>query len=126
MKNNNRTVDISRSESKKLNQAINQAYSMVNMLSDDDQTKGSKLKSAMLPLYTMLRDYAQTAFQREFELELMFEARVERIDFITGITKISFVHSAAQHNTTYNVEFRNHLYEMANLKTTEANWALLV
>ena len=126
MKNNNLTVDSSRNESKRLAQAISQSYSIANTLSDDDQTKGSKLKSAMLPLYTMLRDYAETAFQREFELELMFEAKVEQIDFIKGITKISFVHSAAQHNTVYNIVFRNHLYEMANLKTKETNWSMLV
>jgi hypothetical protein len=117
MKKNFRIVDISQAESKRLARAISECMSATNSFKLDDP-EVSRLRIAFTPLYTMLKEYAELSFQREFDIGLMFEATIKEIDFINGTTDISFVHSTAQLNTTYNITFRNHLhYEKAGSET---------
>jgi len=124
MKNNFRTVDISQAESKRLARVISECMSATNSFKLGDP-EVSRLRIAFTPLYTMLKEYAELSFQREFDIRLMFEATIKKIDFINGTTDISFVHSTAQLNTTYNITFRNHLhYEKAGSETP--NWKILL
>lgn len=121
MKKNFRVVDISQSESKRLTRAIHECMSVMNSFKTDDPGV-SKLRIAFVPLYTMLREYAELSFQREFDVGLMFEVVVKEIDFINGTTDISFVHSTAQLNTVYNITFRNHLYSEKEHDLQSPNW----
>jgi hypothetical protein len=82
----------------------------------------SKLRIAFTPLYTMVKEYAEVSFQREFDVGLMFEIAVKEIDFMNGTTSISFVHSAAQLNTVYNITFRNHLYSEKEIDNSTTSW----
>jgi hypothetical protein len=121
MKKNFRVVDISQSESKRLTRAIHECMSVMNSFKTDDPGV-SKLRIAFVPLYTMLREYAELSFQREFDVGLMFEVTVKEINFINGTTDISFVHSTAQLNTVYNITFRNHLYSEKEADNSTTNW----
>lgn len=125
MKKNIRTVDISQAESKRLARAIQECYSVMNSFKTDDPGF-SRLRVAFTPLYTMLKEYAELSFQREFDIGLMFEATVKEIDLIGGTTTVDFVHSTALLNTVYTITFRNHLYTPEGSRPGLVNWKAML
>lgn len=125
MKKNFRVVDISQSESKRLTRAIADCTSVMNSFKTDDPGF-SKLRVAFIPLYTMLREYGELSFQRELDINPMFEATVTGINFINGTTDISFVHSTSHLNTVYNITFRNHLYSEKETDSQTTNWKAML
>lgn len=109
MQRNVREVDLTQTESRRLARLINECNAAMNSFSYSKMDLVG-LRTAFEPMYQMLKEYGELSFQREFDTMLMTEVTVSEINFMTGKTKISFIHTTAQQKTKYTITFRNHLY----------------
>ncbi len=108
LKNNSRTVHLERGDFYMLARAVSDSI-LYSASFKPEEMKAEQMRSTLEPLYTRLKKYAELSFQREFDTILMFGVTVEKVDIISGIIELSFIHNVARVNTKYKITFNNYL-----------------